>query len=157
MPFISKEKAIETLDNYAQALYQQNDWKMGETVDYASTLLENVVEEYVVSIEQYNKLNYQCNVLKALLKGEWVKCADAIEALNITFDQGMKMFQFGVEGTWPPTEANVSFRISEQTISQTKMKDFEEDFKLQDMLYRSKVNMDTSHLELILEQQGGII
>ena len=157
MAFINKEKAIETLDGYARALYQDSDWKAGKTADYCSTLLESVTEEYVVRIEEWNKLNFECNVLKALLKGEWVKCADAMEALNITFDQGMKMFQFGVEGTWPPTEDNVSFRISEQTISQTRMKDFEEDFKIQEKLFRSKAVTDVQQLELILEQQGGIL
>lgn len=154
--FIKRENAIETIDSYAQALYADNDWKMGETADYCSTLLENVPDEYVVPIEQYNKLNFQCNVLRALLKGEWVKCNEVQEALNITFDQGMKMFQFGVCGPWNNPE-DVRFRISEKTISQTKMKDFEEEFKIQEAVVRTRSNPDTHQWELILEQQGGII
>lgn len=157
MPFIDKENTVCVLDNYAQALYQQNNWKMGETVDNCKVLVEEISDEYVIPIEQYNRLNFKCNVLRALLKGEWVHCKDAQEALDITFDQGMKMFQFGVEGTWPPSIDNVSFRISEQTIAQTKIKDFEEDFKLQELLYRSKVDAAVDNLELILEQHGGIL
>ena len=81
--FIKRENAIKAVDDYAQALYQQNDWKMGETADYCSALLESVPDEYVVRIEEWNKLKFKCNVLRALLKGEWVKCDDVMEALNI--------------------------------------------------------------------------
>jgi hypothetical protein len=157
MAFIDKEKAIESLDSYAQDLYQQGEWNNGKTAHYCATLLESVPDKYVVCIEEWNKLKFECNVLKALLKGEWVRCRDAMEALNITFDQGIKMFQFCVTGAWPTSEDNVSFRISEHTIAQTKTKDFEEDFKLQEMLHMSKVDTAASTLELILEQQGGIL
>ncbi len=156
MSFISRENAIKAVDNYAQELYSHNDWKMGETADYCATLLERIPDEYVVRIEAWNKLNFECNVLRALLKGEWVKCDDAMEALNITFDQGLKMFQFGACGPWDNPE-EVRFRIGEKTISQTKMKDFERDFKIQEAVVRSRSNPDTHQWELILEQQDGII
>ena len=155
--FIKRENAIKVIDDYAQALYQQNDWKMGETADHCSMLVKSAPEEYVVRIEEWNKLNFECNVLRALLKGEWVKCDDVMEAMNITFDQGLKMFEFGARGPWLAPE-EVRFRIDEKTIAQTKMKDFERDFEIQDAVVRSNPNnSDTAQLELILEQQGGII
>ena len=159
--FIKRDNAIKTIDEYAQALYANNDWKMGETADYCSVLLENVTEEYVVTIEQYNELNFQCNVLKALLKGEWVRCNDVQEALNITFNQGMKMFEVGRVGPWTPCyledNHNIAFRICEKTLEQTKMHDFEEDFKIQEAVVKARSNPDTHQWELLLEQQGGII
>ena len=116
----------------------------------------------VVSLEQNLKLNFQCNVLKALLKGEWVDCTDAMEALDITFDQGMKMFEFGRTASWNPAPLEgqkvcTKFRISEKTLEQTKMYDFEEDFKIQEAIVKARSNPDNHQWELILEQQGGII
>ena len=107
-------------------------------------------------MDEYHKLNYKCTVLRALLNGEWVKCEDVTEALNITFDMGMKMFQLGVGGPWNHPE-DIRFRIGEKTISQTKMKDFEEDFGIQEAIDKTRFNYDTRQMELILEQQGGII
>ena len=154
--FIKRETAIELIDSYAQALYEDEDVEKGRVADYCSAMLETVSEEYVVPIEQYHKLNFECTVLKALLKGEWVKCNDVQEALNITFDQGMKMFQFGVGGPWNNPE-DVRFRIGEKTLEQTKMKDFEEDFKVQEAMLTPRIDPNTHQWELVLEQQGGII
>ena len=153
--FIKRENAIKAIDDYAQALYSENYSDMGKIADTCSVLLENVKEEYVVPIEQYHKLNFHCTVLKALLKGEYVKCDDVMEALNITFDQGMKMFEFGASGPWD--DSNVRFRIGQKTLDQTKMKDFEKDFEVQETMFRAQINPDTHQLELVLEQQGGII
>ena len=150
--FIKREDAIHTIDNYAQALYAENYHDMGKIADTCSTLLEDVKEEYVVPIEQYHKLNFQCTVLKALLKGEWVKCNDVQEALNITFDQCMKMFQFGVGGPWNDPE-DVRFRIGEKTLEQTKMKDFEEEFKIQEAVVRACTNPDTHQWEMHLSEE----
>lgn len=154
--YIKRESAMNALNAYAQKLYAHNDWKMGETVDDCIAILKDIDEETVLPIEQYYKLNFECTVLKALLKGEWVKCSDVQEALNITFDQGMKMFQFGVGGPWNNPE-DVRFRIGEKTLEQTKMKDFEEDFKIQEEITKAHSNPDTHQWEIILEQQGGII
>lgn len=154
--FIRRENAVKVVNDYAQRLYAHNDWKMGETADDCVEFINKVPEEYVVDIEQYHQLNFQCNVLKALLKGEWVQCHHVQEALNITFDQGMKMFDIGVGGPWNDPE-DVRFRISQKTLEQTKMKDFEEDFKIREAMLKPRVNPDTHQWELILEQQGGII
>lgn len=154
--FIRRDWAIKSLDNYAQALYANNDWKMGETADFCSTLLENIPDAYVVTMDEYRKLTFKCTIMKALLMGEWVKCTDVQEALDITFDQCMKMFQFGVGGPWDNPE-DVRFRIGEKTLEQTKMKDFEADFKIQEAMLKPRVNPDTHQWELVLEQQGGII
>ena len=154
--FIKKETAIELIDTYAQALYEGEEVERGRVADYCSTLLANIDEEYVVDIEQYHQLNFQCTVLKALLKGEWVQAEYVKEALNITFDQCMKMFELGVGGPWNDPE-DIRFRISQKTIDQNKMKDFEEDFKIQEAAVRSCSNPDSHQWELILEQQGGII
>lgn len=115
--FIKRENAIKAINNYAQKLYAKNDWKMGETADDCITLLKDIDEEYVVDIEQYHQLNFQCTVLKALLKGEWVQAEHVKEALNITFDQCMKMFELGVGGPWNDPE-DVRFRIGEKTLEQ---------------------------------------
>lgn len=152
--FIKRETAIELIDTYAQALYEDEDVEKGRVADYCSTLLENIDEEYVVDIEQYHQLNFQCTVLKALLKGEWVQAEHVKEALNITFDQCMKMFELGVGGPWNDPE-DIRFRISQKTVGQTKMKDFEEDFKIQEAI--DKLTRPNDNLELLLEQQGGII
>lgn len=160
--FIRRDEAIKSIDDYAQALYSNNDWKMGETADYCSTLLESVTDAYVVDIDEYRKLNFKCTVMKALLMGEWVKCEDVQEALNLTFDQCMRMFEFGRTASWNPAplegqKVTTKFMISEKTLEQTKMKDFEKDFKIQEAFLSSRSNPDTHQWELILEQQGGII
>ena len=120
--FIKRETAIELIDSYAQALYEDEEVENGRVADYCSVLVGNINEEYVVDIEQYHQLNFQCNVLKALLKGEWVQCHHVQEALNLTFDQCKEIFDIGIGGPWNDPE-DVRFRIGEKTISQTKMED----------------------------------
>ena len=153
--FIKREDAIKSIDDYAQDLYSHNDWKMGETADYCATLVENIPDTYVVSMDEYHKLNFKCTVMRALLMGEWVKCNDVQEALNITFNQGLKIFEFGACGPWD--DHNVRFRIGEKTLEQTKMKDFEKDFKIQEAMTRVHSNPDTHQLEVLLEPHDGDI
>jgi hypothetical protein len=158
--FIKRETAIKAIDDYAQALYSQNDWKMGETADYCATLLENVPDEYVVRIEEWTSLNYRCNVLKALLMGEWVKCQDVLDALNITFDMALKMFQMGTVMPWNSSyeegKDNISFRIGDKTARHADMQLYAEEFHKMERLNRME-EISKEQLELILEQQGGII
>ncbi len=143
---------MKALDEYAQKLYAHNDWKMGETVDDCIAILKDIDEENVLPIEQYYKLNFECTVLKTLLKGEWVKCNDVQEALNITFDQGLKMFQLG--GPFDNLE-DFRFRIGKKTLEQVEVKDFEEDFKTQETMFRSQINPDTHQLEVLIETYNG--
>lgn len=152
--YIKREAAIKAIDEYAQKLYAHNDWKMGETVDDCIAILKDIDEENVINIQEWHTLHFKYNVLKELLKGEWVKCEYVQEALNITFDQGIKMFQLG--GPFEDAE-DFRFRIGQKTLEQTKMKDFEKDFKIQEAFLNSRSNPDTHQWELILEQQGGII
>jgi hypothetical protein len=133
---------------------------MGETADYCATLLENVPDEYVVRIEEWTSLNYRCNVLKALLMGEWVKCQDVLDALNITFDMALKMFQMGTVMPWNSSyeegKDNISFRIGDKTANYADMQLYAEEFHKMERLNRME-EISKEQLELILEQHGGII
>lgn len=138
--FIKREDAIKSIDDYAQALYSHNDWKMGETADYCATLLENVPDAYVVTMDEYCRLNYKCTVMRALLMGEWVKCQDVLDALNITFDMALKMFQMGTVMPWNSSyeegKDNISFRIGDKTANYADMQLNYEEFRRMDEITR---------------------
>lgn len=155
--FIKREDATKVINDYAQALYRRNDWKMGETADECASLLCSIPDAYVVSIKEWNQMNFERCVLVALLKGEWVPCADVQEAMNITFEQGRAMFDYGICGPWNGERIGEKFRIGEKTLTQNKVKGFEEDFEIRESKVSSRPNPDTHQWELILEQQGGII
>jgi hypothetical protein len=157
MSFISREQALSTINNYAQNLYQQGNWKMGETVDDCLDILKSLPDEYAVRIEEWNKLNFECNVLRALLNGEWVNCKDVQEAMNITFEQGKEMFDYGVCGPWNGQLVGEKFRIGEKTTSKITSYGIEECTEVKEASIAARTNPDTHQWELILEQQGGII
>ena len=158
---ISEQAIDKILREYADQCHGLGKYEKASGVLSALKHVLGLPAAEVVALEENLKLNFQCNVLKALLKGEWVRCNDVQEALNITFNQGMKMFEVGRVGPWTPCyledNHNIAFRICEKTLEQTKMHDFEEDFKIQEAVVKARSNPDTHQWELLLEQQGGII
>lgn len=114
-----------------------------------------------VSIEEYQSVCKDLEALQSLLRGEWVDTERVCTALNITFSEGMKMFDFGRMAAWNKAPKNgqyivTKFRIAEKTVQPPKVFWCEED----DIGYAkvtAEPNMDTHQWELILEQQGGII
>lgn len=110
----------------------------------------------VVSLEQYNKLRHQYGVLVALLMGEWVHCQDVQEALKITFEQGLDMFEFGRMASWNPYPQNgqkiiTKFRISEKTLRKP-MYSFEDNFNINRYCVVPEINSEEQHSDAILKQ-----
>ena len=61
--------------------------------------------------------------LKKLLEGQWVDCKAVQDALDITFAEGLKKFEFGRIAKWNPVPLNgqkviTKFRLCEKTIEQ---------------------------------------
>ena len=61
--------------------------------------------------------------LRRLLNGEWVDCKEVEAALDITFAEGLKKFEFGRIAKWNQAPLNgqkiiTKFRLSEKTIDQ---------------------------------------
>jgi hypothetical protein len=59
--------------------------------------------------------------LKKLLEGQWVDCKAVQDALDITFAEGLRMFEFGRIAKWCPAPMNgqkiiTKFKLSEKTI-----------------------------------------
>ena len=70
----------------------------------------------------YNYEN-KYKTLKKLLEGRWVDCQAVQDALDITFAEGLKMFEFGRIAKWNPAPLNgqkviTKFRLCEKTIEQ---------------------------------------
>ena len=114
-----------------------------------------------ISFEEYESVCHNLETLQSLIKGEWVDTECVCKALDITFSEGMKMFDFGRMVAWNKAPKNgqyvvTKFRICEKTIQQPKVFWCEED----DIGYakvNAEPNKDSHQWELILEQQGGII
>lgn len=78
--------------------------------------------------------NYKDHVdtLRKLLRGEWVDTDKVCAALDISFSEGMKMFEFGRIAKWNKAPLNgqkiiAKFRLSEKTIDQLGEFPFEDD------------------------------
>lgn len=157
---LSEQAIDKVLREYADQCHGLGKYEKASGVLSALKHVLGLPAAEVVSLEQNLKLNFQCNVLKALLRGEWVDCNDVQEALNITFDQGMRMFDFGRTASWNPIplegqKVTVKFRIGEKTLEQTKMHDFEEDFKIQEAMTKVRSNPNTHQLEVLLSEKEG--
>lgn len=160
--FIRRDEAIKSIDDYAQALYSHNDWKMGETADHCATLLENVPDEYVVSKAEYDYIKKDRDTLRKLVAGEWVDCEAVQRALDITFSQGLKMFDFGRQVAWNKFPKNGQYIVTKFRLDPEKIPDkysvqfwTEDDDTAYDDFNSTQSGLDVK--ELILEQQGGII
>jgi hypothetical protein len=76
-----------------------------------------------VSIHAYNRVKKENEVLRRLLNGEWVDTEAVQETLGITFQEGMRMFDFGRTVKWNKAPLNgqkviTKFRLCEKTIGQ---------------------------------------
>jgi len=49
---------------------------------------------------EIDKLNFKVNVMKRLLNGEWVETEDVCEALEMTFTEAFKLFDFNRTAEW---------------------------------------------------------
>jgi hypothetical protein len=79
-----------------------------------------------------NQYKDQVETLRKLLHGEWVNTESVQEALDITFAEGLKMFDFGRVAKWSPAPMNgqkiiTKFRLCEKTIEQLGEFQFESD------------------------------
>ena len=116
----------------------------------------------VVNQAEYDYIKKDRDTLRKLIAGEWVDCEAVQRALDITFSQGLKMFDFGRMVAWNKQPKNgqfivTKFRICEKTVK-PKPEVFwceEDDIKYAEI--NAKVNEDNHQWELVLEQQGGII
>ena len=63
------------------------------------------------------------DTLRKLLNGEWVDCVEVQEALDISFSEGLKRFDFGRMAKWNPAPYNgqciiTKFKLCEKTVEQ---------------------------------------
>jgi hypothetical protein len=129
--------------------------------------------EPTVSIQAYRRVQKEneellkkCETLRKLINGNWVATQDVQDALEISFSDGLKMFDFGRIAKWnkaPMEGQNIitKFRLCEKTVKPKEWFDFDSD-DIEECTLIPRVNPDTHQWELsvedlILEQQGGII
>lgn len=129
--------------------------------------------EPTVSIHAYRRVQKEneellkkCETLRKLINGNWVDTVDVQDALEISFSEGIKMFDFGRIAKWNPAPLNgqkviTKFRLCEKTVKPRDLFEFDSD-DIKECALTPRVNPDT-HLwelsveDLIIEQQGGII
>lgn len=112
-----EEKANAYIGHMALACeYDQSD-----AVAAFMSHLKDIPEQAVVSKDEYDNLYKKYMTLLRLLNGEWVNCDDVEAAMNITFREGLKRFDFGRDGRWnkPPLNGQYTvakFRMCEKTL-----------------------------------------
>lgn len=141
----------------------------------------NISSAATVTQREYDELNKKFHTLLWLLQGEWVECEDVQQAMNITFKEGLQRFDFGRMVRWnkPPKNGqfvSTKFRLCAKTVQEPKefwnMNDklrYDEvnknanssshfdDFTVEECSVYPESNPDSHQIELILEQQGGIL
>lgn len=92
-----------------------------------------------VSIHAYRRMQKEneelakkYNTLRKLLEGQWVDTQDVQEALEISFSEGMRRFDFGRMAKWnkPPLNGQrviTKFRLHEKTAETAGIFDFDTD------------------------------
>ena len=116
----------------------------------------------VVTQAEYDYIKKDRDVLRKLVAGEWVDCEEVQRALDITFSQGLKMFDFGRQVAWNKAPKNGQYVVTKFRLDPDKIPDkYSVEFWTQadDNAYNdfNKTNNEINVQELILEQQGGII
>lgn len=135
----------------------------------------------VVSQAEYDYIKKDRDTLRKLVAGEWVDCEAVQRALDITFSQGLKMFDFGRQVAWnkPPKNGQyvvTKFRLDPEKIPNKYSVEFWnaddvdeynkvnadsschfDDFEIKECSVHPESNSRSHQWELILEQQGGII
>lgn len=117
--------------------------------------------EPTVSIHAYRRVQKEneellkkYETLRNLVNGYWVDTQDVQDALEISFSEGMKMFDFGRISKWNPAPLNgqkiiTKFRLCEKTVKPKEWFDFDsEDIK--GCSLEPQVNQDTHLFELCL-------
>lgn len=116
----------------------------------------------VVTQAEYDYIKRDRDVLRKLVTGEWVDCEEVQRALDITFSQGLKMFDFGRQVAWNKAPKNGQYVVTKFRLDPNKIPDkYSMEFWTQedDAAYNdfNKADDEINVNELILEQQGGII
>ena len=135
----------------------------------------------VVTQAEYDILYKKYQTLLWLLNGEWVECEDVQQAMNITFKEGLQRFDFGRMVRWnkPPKNGqfvSTKFRLCDKSIQTPKefwntndvLKYNEvnsegnssyhfDDFDIEECSVHPESNPDSHQIELVIEQQGGIL
>ena len=101
-------------------------------------------------------------ILRRLINGEWVDKDLVCGAMGISGSQAMQMFEYGRMAKWnkPPLNGQrivEKLRIGEKTIRKPKPFWMEDDFPLKPYEIVAEPIHNNDDLELVLEQQGGII
>lgn len=149
---------------YAEQCHGIGEYKKASGVLSALKHLTDIpgLKPNVVNQAEYDYIKKDRNTLRKLVAGEWVDCEAVQRALDITFSQGLKMFDFGRQVAWnkPPKNGQyvvTKFRLDPEKIPDKYSVEFwtanddtaYNDFNTTD----NEINVN----ELILEQQGGII
>ena len=112
----------------------------------------------VVTQAEYDYIKKDRDVLRKLVTGEWVDCEAVQRALDITFSQGLKMFDFGRQVAWNKAPKNGQYVVTKFRLDPDKIPmEFwtqEDDAAYNDF---NKADDEINVQELILEQQGGIL
>ena len=91
-----------------------------------------MADTQMVDIAEYNRVKKNYEALKKLLEGHWVDTEDVQDALDITFAEGMRMFEFGRMAKWNKSPLNgqqviTKFRLCDKTIEQLGIFPFDEE------------------------------
>lgn len=116
----------------------------------------------VVNKVEYDYIKKDRDTLRKLITGEWVDCEAVQRALDITFSQGLKMFDFGRQVAWNKPPKNGQYVVTKFRLDPEKIPDkySVEFWTADDDTAYNDFNTTESELDvkdLILEQQGGII
>ena len=85
--------------------------------------LRDISAQDVVSKESLDALQKQVDTLRKLISGEWVKCDDVEAAMNITFREGLKMFDFGRMVEWNKPPLNGQYVVTKFRLDPEKIPD----------------------------------
>lgn len=116
----------------------------------------------VVNKSEFDYIKQDRDTLRKLIVGEWVDCEAVQRALDITFSQGLKMFDFGRQVAWNKAPNNGQYVVTKFRLDPDKIPDkYSMEFWTQedDAAYNdfNKADDEINVQELILEQQGGIL
>jgi hypothetical protein len=82
----------------------------------------NIIYQNQMEKNKNNKEEEKINVLTKLFSGEWIETQRVEKVLNITFEEGMRIFDFKREVEWNPAPLNgqkisTYFKIKNRSLS----------------------------------------
>lgn len=82
----------------------------------------NIIYQNQMKKNKNNKEEEKINVLTKLFSGEWIDTQRVEKVLNITFEEGMRIFDFKREVEWNPAPLNgqkisTYFKIKNRSLS----------------------------------------